>query len=408
MSSNSQNGTSGCSESTSSSFAVQTGFLLIILSITLIGNVTVCLTVFITQSLRSFTNYIVASLAVSDLMVGSLSLPFRIHQTLHNTKWCLGEGACLFWVCIDLFCCCASIGNLALISVDRFLATKYPLTYQDLLSRKTKIAMISAVWLYSMIVASSGLVNWTDPSQPVIVIDNGCFKGDKYFYTFATALGFFLPLTIIIIAYSYVFKVAIGHWRAIRRLTVPALPATQLNSTTNQRKALTREIKAAKTLAVVVGAFVVCWAPFFIILMAKFWCKGCFPDNSNHTVEGLIMFVNITFVYTLPNINSTLNPFIYVIFSKKLRQAFVRFFEMLSNKIRGSGAIRPRENSNVSTLGNLNVFSRMYSQNGETRGISPGEQPRTARESVADTWYTNNRMRKWDDFVRRNDVWTKN
>lgn len=387
MSSNSLNATAGldfCSKPTSGSFAVQAGFLLIILIITLVGNFTVCITVLITQSLHSFTNYIVASLAVSDLMVGSLSLPFRIHQTLHNTKWCLGEGACLFWVCIDLFCCCASIGNLALISVDRFLATKYPLTYQDLLSRATKIAMISIVWLYSIIVASSGLVNWTHANQPVVLIHNGCFKSDKYFYTFASSLGFFLPLIIIIIAYSYVFKVAIGHWRAIRRLTVPALPATGLNSTTNQRKALTREIKAAKTLAIVVGVFVVCWAPFFIILMAKFWCDSCFNHYNDSTIQGLIMFVNITFVYTLPNINSTLNPFIYVIFSKKLRQAFVRFFEMISNKIRGSGAVRPRENSSVSALGNLNVFSRMYSQYGETRSIPQARDQRVG-VSAAET-----------------------
>ncbi|XP_031551250.1 octopamine receptor-like [Actinia tenebrosa] len=390
MSSDSVNATTGldsCSERTSGSFAVQTGFLLIILVITLVGNFTVCITVFISQSLHSFTNYIVASLAVSDLMVGSLSLPFRIHQTLHNTKWCLGEGACQFWVCIDLFCCCASIGNLALISVDRFLATMYPLTYQDLLSKTTKIAMISIVWLYSIIVASSGLVNWTIPNQPVVFIDDGCFKKDKYFYTFASCLGFFLPLTIIIIAYSYVFKVAIGHWRAIRRLTVPALPAIGLNTTSNQRIALTREIKAAKTLAIVVGAFVVCWAPFFIILMAKFWCLTCFQDYGDATKRGLIMFANITFVYTLPNINSTLNPFIYVIFSKKLRQAFVRFFEVLSSKIRGTGAVRPRENSSVSELGVQNAFSRMYGKYGETQDTKQAGKQRTGdqRPGVSET-----------------------
>jgi hypothetical protein len=318
-------------------------------------------------------------------MVGSLSLPFRIHQTLHNTRWCLGEGACLFWISVDLFCCCASIGNLALISLDRFLATKYPLTYHDLLSRTTKIAMISIVWLYSIIVASTGLVKWTYPNLPVVITIDGCYKPDPYFYTFAASLGFFLPLIVITVAYSYVFKISIGHWRAIRRLTVPVLSALAHNSKTNQRKALTREIKAAKTLAVVVGAFVFCWAPFFIILMSRFWCSSCFKaDSGDSTLTGFYMFVNITFVYTLPNINSTLNPFIYVIFSKKLRQAFVRFFELLSNKVRGSNDVRPRENSSVSAFGIPNVISGMYSNRGQISGVAQAGDGRSVGHSMSE------------------------
>ncbi|EDO32939.1 predicted protein, partial [Nematostella vectensis] len=308
-----------CRQPTQSSYVAQTVFLSVIFVITLLGNATVCLTVFLTSSLHAFTNYIVASLAVSDLMVALFSLPFRIHQTVHNTHWCLGASACAFWIWADMFCCCASIMNLALISLDRFLATKYPLNYQELINRAGKIAMVVTVWLYSFVVASLSLRNWTSPEGPLVKTINGCFKPDPYFYTFAAALGFFLPLIVIILAYSYVFRVAVGHWRAIGRLTVPAH-----SDTTTQRRALSREIKAAKTLAIVIGAFTLCWMPLFIIILATFWCTGCFKPQGDSNLAGFFMFVNITFVYTLPNINSTLNPLIYVLFSKKLRQAFVR------------------------------------------------------------------------------------
>ena len=232
-----------------------------------------------------------------------------------------------------------------------------------MLSKTGKTIMISSVWVYSIVVASTGLVSWTYPDRPVVQISNGCFKPDPNFYTFVAIAGFFLPLMVIIFAYSYVFKISFGHWRAIRRLTVPVIEyVPHHNPQSNQRRALTREIKAAKTLAIVVGAFVVCWAPFFIILLAKFWCETCFQHHGNSTLEGFYMFVNITFIYTLPNINSTLNPFIYVIFSKKLRQAFVRLFNTLSSKVRGSneGIVplgRGRENGSVSVLGRTNALS---------------------------------------------------
>lgn len=323
-----------CTLPTLPSFAVQATFLFVILIVTLIGNFVVFMTVILTDSLRFFTNYIVASLAVSDLLVASLSLPFRIHQTLHNTMWCLGINACRFWICIDLFCCSASVCNLALISLDRFLATKYPLIYHEMLSRTTQAIMISSVWMYAAAVATSGLASWTHPNKPAFHTIDGCFKDDPHFYTFATFVGFFLPLVVILLAYSYVFKVSVSHWRAIRRLTVPAIDNVA-HQTPSRRIALTREIKAAKTLAIVVGAFVVCWAPLFIIALIKYWCKTCFQNpTGNPTIEGAYTFLNITFIYTLPNINSTLNPFIYVIFSKTLRQAFFRIFNNVANRVR--------------------------------------------------------------------------
>ena len=135
-----------CRQPTFTLFIAQSCFLIFIAITTLLGNFSVCLTVLFNSSLHTLTSYLVASLACSDLMMAIFSLPFRIHQTLHNTNWCLGEGVCLFWIWADLFCCCASIGNLALISIERFLATKYPLRYHEIITRKTSWLMLSSVY----------------------------------------------------------------------------------------------------------------------------------------------------------------------------------------------------------------------------------------------------------------------
>lgn len=75
-----------------------------------------------------------------------------------------------------------------------------------------------------------------------------------------------------------------------------------------------RERKAAKTLAIITGAFVMCWLPFFIVALVMPLCS-----NSCHITTSAMNF----FLW-LGYFNSTLNPVIYTIFSPEFRQAFKR------------------------------------------------------------------------------------
>lgn len=74
-----------------------------------------------------------------------------------------------------------------------------------------------------------------------------------------------------------------------------------------------RERKAAKTLAIITGAFVMCWLPFFILAILLPLCKTC--DFNPYM---------ISFFLWLGYFNSTLNPIIYTIFSPEFRHAFKR------------------------------------------------------------------------------------
>lgn len=74
-----------------------------------------------------------------------------------------------------------------------------------------------------------------------------------------------------------------------------------------------RERKAAKTLAIITGAFVVCWLPFFIMALLLPLCESC---ELSDWIASIFLWLGY--------FNSTLNPVIYTIFSPEFRQAFKR------------------------------------------------------------------------------------
>jgi octopamine/tyramine receptor len=78
-----------------------------------------------------------------------------------------------------------------------------------------------------------------------------------------------------------------------------------------QRISLTRERRAARTLGIIMGVFVVCWLPFFVLYLVIPFCARCCLSSK---------FIN--FIAWLGYVNSALNPLIYTIFNMDFRRAF--------------------------------------------------------------------------------------
>jgi 5-hydroxytryptamine receptor 7 len=85
---------------------------------TVIGNILVCVAVFLVRKLRKPCNYLLVSLAVSDLCVALLVMPMALLYQISGT-WSFGSIMCHLWVSFDVLSCTASILNLCMISVDR-------------------------------------------------------------------------------------------------------------------------------------------------------------------------------------------------------------------------------------------------------------------------------------------------
>ena len=78
----------------------------------------------------------------------------------------------------------------------------------------------------------------------------------------------------------------------------------------SQLRNLNREKKAAKTVGIIVGCFVICWAPFFTVYLAGAFCPDCTPASVFHIF------------FWLGYCNSAANPFIYGLCSRDFRYAF--------------------------------------------------------------------------------------
>jgi octopamine/tyramine receptor len=84
-----------------------------------------------------------------------------------------------------------------------------------------------------------------------------------------------------------------------------------------QRISLSKERRAARTLGIIMGVFILCWLPFFLMYVIVPFCDSCSPSDKLSN-----------FVTWLGYINSALNPIIYTIFNLDFRRAFKKLLRL--------------------------------------------------------------------------------
>lgn len=101
--------------------AIGTAVILsLIIIVTIVGNILVILSVFTYKPLRIVQNFFIVSLAVADLTVAILVLPFNVAYSIRG-RWDFGIHICKMWLTCDVLCCTASILNLCAIALDRYV-----------------------------------------------------------------------------------------------------------------------------------------------------------------------------------------------------------------------------------------------------------------------------------------------
>ena len=116
---------------------------------TILANVFVVITIFLTRKLHTPANYLIGSLAVTDLLVSVLVMPISIAYTVTHT-WAFGQVLCDIWLSSDITCCTASILHLCVIALDRYWAITDALEYAKRRTAGRAMLMIAVVWMISI------------------------------------------------------------------------------------------------------------------------------------------------------------------------------------------------------------------------------------------------------------------
>ena len=187
-----------------------------------VGNAIVVCLVVVNRRRRPVQNLFIASLAVSDLFVGLLIMPLSLVNELIG-YWCFGTVLCELWLAFDVLLCTASILNLCLISVDRYLCITRAMSYPCWRTKRRALWMIAAVWLVAMLVCFPPLAGWKRP-QPVKHGRPLCVLSSEVGYViYSTVASFFLPLVVMVAVYVQIYR-AVRH-QVRRRLSLRHLPA---------------------------------------------------------------------------------------------------------------------------------------------------------------------------------------
>ncbi|NXN41248.1 HRH2 protein, partial [Rhinoptilus africanus] len=94
----------------------------------------------------------VVSLAITDLLLGLLVLPFSAFYEL-TKEWPFGSTLCNIYSSLDVMLCTASILNLLMISLDRYFAVTTPLRYSQLITRSRVAVGLVVIWTVSLMVS---------------------------------------------------------------------------------------------------------------------------------------------------------------------------------------------------------------------------------------------------------------
>lgn len=261
---------------------------LLLIMFTIVGNGFVIVAICFNSRLsRKCTSVLILNLAFADFLIGAIIMPLALLQILTDGIWILNRLMCRIWTSLDVICCTASIVTLCVISVDRFIGVSRPLKYNSLVTRRRLSFSVFLVWIYSLTVLLS-TIRWRD----IVEFDSHLCAVDYEleYVLYSVILSFFIPLCVVVIIYRKIY--VITQQREVNLLQPIAKSKSTENRTTKstkdvnmaifvplrihyggncetefnrQKRFFQMHMKTAKTLGLVVGAFIVCWLPFFIL-----------------------------------------------------------------------------------------------------------------------------------------------
>lgn len=171
---------------TQSSITLLACLITTIIFLIVVGNLLVCIAIFTEKSLKPTQNWFIASLAVSDMLLGLVVMPFSLARELMGF-WVFGSLWCDIHEAMDVLLTTASINTLCLISLDRYWSITQAVSYLKKRTPRRGAFMIAFVWILSAAVSLPPLFGWKKQSPTIPVSTNSTSNNNDINRTTTTA-----------------------------------------------------------------------------------------------------------------------------------------------------------------------------------------------------------------------------
>ena len=274
---------------------IETLICLVNTGASILGNILVLVAVYRNPRLRKPSNLYIISLAVSDLILSAIAMPFTCVSTMVG-NWIFGAKLCWFQASLATMLGTTSLVNISLIAANRLLKVVYPNTHRKLVSVKTILISIASAWCFTGAIPVSFYItnvhNVFHPGHIVCLFDFSTAS-----YTLIALIGVFeafMPYQVIFICYLKV-------WRFVKRHT------SQMSSSNVNAE----DVHLNRLLSCIIVSFSVCYTPFLVLILIDSF-------HEHFSLPRQVYFFGSVMV----GLGSSVNPVIYGILNKDFREEF--------------------------------------------------------------------------------------
>ncbi|XP_028998821.1 neuropeptide Y receptor Y2, like [Betta splendens] len=295
-----------------------------IIGLGVLGNALVIYVIYRFKTLRTVTNFFIANLAVADLLVNTLCLPFTLVYTLQG-EWTFGSTLCFLLPYAQGLAVHVSTVTLNVIALDRHRCIVYHL--ETRMRKDVCFGVIAVTWVLSAVLASPLAIfreygSFTLQPGHTIQVCTEKWPGkstDGTVYSISMLiLQYFLPLSIISFAYARIWSKLRGH----------VSPADGAGAGSERHR---RRRNTTKMLVTMVVVFAVSWLPFHAFQLAT---------DIDSSVLDMRHFRLLYTVFHVGAMCSTFaNPLLYGWMNRNYRAAFLAVFRCREAGERGRGRL---------------------------------------------------------------------
>ncbi|XP_011424245.3 G-protein coupled receptor 83-like isoform X2 [Crassostrea angulata] len=278
----------------------------ILICISLFGNSIVCYVIMRNRRMYTVTNFFIANMAISDLFVTCLNVPFTIARNVLD-EWPFGDFICHlvnFSLMISVY---VSTFTLTAIALDRQYVLLYPL--KPRITKRTGIVILVLIWvisfflslpygIYTEVTEVSFVSRFVKRCRAVFPEPKAEFEMTLTLTT--TIIQYFIPLTIIGFSYGRIVR------KLWRRTHLGAVTHSQQRSQNRAKR------KSIKLLITVVVIFALCWMPLNLYhILTDFH-----PDATVFRYDSTVFFV----FHWIAISSTCYNPFVYCWMNESFRK----------------------------------------------------------------------------------------